>query len=105
MIFDRGKKKWTSLMLVEHVEALESLWTEFDREEKPSLDEQAILDIERTILHVYQLQKSVELLVYEDGFLIEKIGYITNVNSANQSVHLDRQLILFRNILDAKIYE
>lgn len=39
---DRGTKKWVSIMMPEHVEALERMWEEQERKEKPILDEQQI---------------------------------------------------------------
>lgn len=39
-IKDRGTKKWTSIMLPEHVKALRELNAELNKVEKPILDEQ-----------------------------------------------------------------
>ncbi|MCM3396501.1 YolD-like family protein [Oceanobacillus profundus] len=40
MINDRGTKKWTALMMPEHIEMLNQVWKELDHKEKPILDEQ-----------------------------------------------------------------
>src|SRR5690625_350683 len=46
MINDCGTKKWTSLMLPEHVEALKNVFAETDYEEKPILDEQQQMEMD-----------------------------------------------------------
>ena len=43
---DRGTIKWTSLMLPEHVEAIQKLWKEDERVEKAILDEQQLEELE-----------------------------------------------------------
>ncbi|HEY4601282.1 MAG TPA: YolD-like family protein [Cerasibacillus sp.] len=45
-IKDRGTKKWTSIMLPEHVKALRELNKELDKVQKPILDEQKIWENE-----------------------------------------------------------
>ncbi|MBR3118957.1 MULTISPECIES: YolD-like family protein [Oceanobacillus] len=42
MIHDRGSKKWTALMLPEHIEMLKALQIEYNYKEKPILDEQQV---------------------------------------------------------------
>src|SRR5690625_4014097 len=42
MVNDRGTKKWTSIMLPEHVKMIGEMYEEMDRKEKPVLDEQQI---------------------------------------------------------------
>ncbi|MCF3941554.1 YolD-like family protein [Oceanobacillus alkalisoli] len=42
---DRGTKKWTSIMLPEHVKALKEMWAEDEWKEKPMLDEQQLTEI------------------------------------------------------------
>ncbi|MFC7060778.1 YolD-like family protein [Halobacillus seohaensis] len=39
---DRGTKKWTSLMMPEHIEMLQEVWKEDEKEKKAILDEQQI---------------------------------------------------------------
>ncbi|MFC2947662.1 YolD-like family protein [Virgibacillus sediminis] len=42
---DRGTKKWTSLMMPEHIQLLNQMWKEKEYKEKPILDEQKMQDI------------------------------------------------------------
>lgn len=43
---DRGTKKWTSLMLPEHVVMIKELWAESAYKEKPNLSDQQLEEIE-----------------------------------------------------------
>ncbi|GEN31675.1 hypothetical protein HNQ35_002040 [Cerasibacillus quisquiliarum] len=43
-IKDRGTKKWTSIMLPEHVKALKQLLADERKEQKPLLDEQHLIE-------------------------------------------------------------
>ncbi|WP_101844204.1 YolD-like family protein [Halobacillus sp. Marseille-P3879] len=43
-INDRGTKKWTSLMMPEHVQMVQEVYKEQTRVDKPVLDEQQIQD-------------------------------------------------------------
>ena len=64
---DRGTIKWTSLMLPEHVEAIQKLWKEDDRVEKAILDEQQLEELEFAL----QRAKSDDLPVvikHHNGF-------------------------------------
>lgn len=42
MINDRGTKKWTALMMPEHIEMLNRMWKELEHKEQPILDEHQI---------------------------------------------------------------
>ncbi|ASF38202.1 YolD-like family protein [Halobacillus halophilus] len=64
---DRGTIKWTSLMLPEHVEALQLLWKEDEQVEKAILDEQQLEEIDFAL----QRAKSDSLpivLKYHNGY-------------------------------------
>ena len=51
MVNDRGTKKWTSLMLPEHVEILKKVFAEQSYQTKPILDEQQVVENERILKH------------------------------------------------------
>lgn len=105
MISDRGTKKWTSLMLTEHVEELEKLWREFDQKEKPVLDEQAWLEIERTIQEAYELKKELQLKIYKDGQFIYEKGQISRINPMDRTLKIAEKQIKFADLLTAELYE
>lgn len=65
---DRGTKKWTSLMLPEHVEMIKQLWAEDDFEQRPILSDQQLEENE------FLLQEALE----NDS--IVQIKYFNNHN-------------------------
>lgn len=82
MIRDRGRKKWTSLMLPEHVELLKELWDEENQREKPILEEQMKEFIEKKILNSYVTQRCIGVKYYKNNQILSVQGKI---------IHLDQQ--------------
>lgn len=67
MIRDRGRIKWTSLMLPEHVKMLRD-WAKEDLWEKPKeLDEQKLEEMDETIRQAVELNRQVAISYYNDN--------------------------------------
>lgn len=66
MVNDRGTKKWTSLMLPEHVEALKKVFAEEDNEEKPILDEQQQMEMDMILQLALKDNLTVKIKCYLD---------------------------------------
>src|SRR5690625_1887014 len=66
MINDRGTKKWTSLMLPEHVEALKKVFAETDYVEKPILDEQQQMEIDMILQLALKDNRTVKIKCYAE---------------------------------------
>jgi hypothetical protein len=64
---DRGAKKWTSLMLPEHVEALKAVFAETDVQEKPILDEQQMAEIDFKLQLAITDGLQIETAYFQDG--------------------------------------
>src|SRR5690625_1200082 len=64
MINERDKKKWTSLMLPEHVEALKKVFAETDYVEKPILDEQQQMEMDITLQLALKDNLTVKIKCY-----------------------------------------
>jgi len=64
MINDRGTKKWTSLMLPEHVEALKKVFAETDYVEKPILDEQQQMEMDMILQLALKDNRTVKIKCY-----------------------------------------
>ncbi|ASF40959.1 YolD-like family protein [Halobacillus halophilus] len=64
---DRGTIKWTSLMLPEHVEAIQKLWKEDDRVEKAILDGQQLEELEFALQRARRDDLPVEIK-HHNGF-------------------------------------
>lgn len=101
---DRGTMKWVSLMLPEHVEMLKGVFVE--RKNRPILDEQKMVEIDRNLKYALKHQVHVEITYYEDGdyltihgrlIKIEQLrGYIVLWNESGSKVAL-------RKMIDVKI--
>lgn len=65
-IFDRGNKKWVSLMMPELREGLRRLFKEETRE-RPELDEQEAERLNRLLLDAYRHGRVVRIRYWEDG--------------------------------------
>ena len=66
MINDRGTKKWTSLMLPEHIEALKKLREEEEWKEKPIIDEHLIEEINLTMQLSLKDDLTIEVEYFKD---------------------------------------
>lgn len=75
---ERGTKKWTSLMLPEHVKMLKDMWQEDDLKEKPIIDEQL------------QVEFGVKLRLASKDDLTVEITYY-----ANQNYHIEKGKLIF----------
>lgn len=60
-MLDRGTKKWTSLMMPEHIKMLEDIWEEDKEVKKPILSEDQKEEIQRTLQEA--LEQSLEVIV------------------------------------------
>lgn len=66
MIRDRGRIKWTSLMLPEHVRMLRD-WAQEDLWEKPKeIDEQKLEEMDETIKQAIEQNRKVAVHYYND---------------------------------------
>jgi len=69
---DRGTMKWTSLMLPEHIEALNRMWEEQTYKEMPILDEHQIMENNVLLQRVleYDLRSVLNILRIMIGLFI-----------------------------------
>lgn len=63
---DRGTKKWTSLMLPEHVEMIKQLWAENDYKAKPILSNQQLEENEFILQEALHNNLSVQIKYFKD---------------------------------------
>ncbi|TGB04674.1 YolD-like family protein [Halobacillus salinus] len=106
---DRGTIKWTSLMLPEHVEAIQELWKEDKKIEKPILDEQKLEEIGQVLQLAMKDDLTVELQ-HHNGFDFSYTKMkITSIDTQTKRVRgIDqsdklRTYIDFAEITDARI--
>ena len=86
MVNDRGTKKWTSLMLPEHVEMLQKLWAEDKKVPRPSLSQDDFEQMDQIInLALYQ-NVPVVLTAYQDEQTKVYQGHIKNVSQQKKAL-------------------
>lgn len=78
MIRDRGKIKWTSMMLPEHVKMLRDWVKEDQYEQKREMDEQQLEFMNETIAEAIEFNQFVTIIYYQKRkyeMVIAKIHY------------------------------
>lgn len=108
LLKDRGTIKWTSIMLPEHVQMLKEMWEETEKIEKPLLDPQELEQMNKKIEQAYQENLQISLSVYEDGFIKEVKGIITDIDIQQKQLKVQikndlTEMIAFKQIVSIKI--
>lgn len=100
---DRGSKKWTALMLPEHVEALKKLFAEQDHKEKPILDEQQMIDNEFILQQAIENDLDVEIKCFEDHDFHTVKGKLLFIDAMSKYLQLDHIEIKLENIIEVNL--
>jgi hypothetical protein len=105
---DRGRIKWTAMMLTEHVEMLKD-WQKEDRyNTKPQLDDFDLESIYEEIRLAYMRQCYVELQLWQ-GQVNTLTGLIAAINLHEKTLCLEqdgfKNTISFENIIGTKTIE
>ncbi|MFJ6411771.1 hypothetical protein CHI12_05110 [Terribacillus saccharophilus] len=89
MVNDRGKIKWTSLMLPEHVEMLQQMGREIGKATPPIMDEQQLEELEQKVRYI-QVGKTKASMMYRKGRNVENAsGIVTGLKQSEQYLLLD----------------
>ncbi len=88
MIRDRGTKKWTAMMLPEHVKMLKELNVDYYRKKKPVLDEQELEQINETLHIAMELNQPLIFTVWFDGFFEDVEGTVHFIDQINRKIHV-----------------
>lgn len=110
MIRDRGRIKWTSMMLPEHVKMLRDWVVEDGHETKRILDEQQLEEMNVVMGEAMEERKDVTIAHYEGKRYQLLIGRIHYYNELTQKLHIvDRfqqaHYIKLSDIADVRIME
>ncbi len=89
-IKDRGNKKWTSLMLVEHKKRLKELKEKEGQLEKPELDEQLKEEINSKLKQALKDDLLVKLKYFKNKSFITEAGRISKVDSIEKYIELEK---------------
>lgn len=95
MVNDRGKIKWTSLMLPEHVEMLQQMGREIGKAKPPIMDEQQLEELEQKVRYI-QVGKTKASMMYRKGRSVEHAsGIVTGLKQSDQYLLLDTRDTLY----------
>lgn len=96
---DRGMLKWAPFHSVMSEEEVLDVIKMKEKYPKPELSEDQINELEYLIVEAYNSKNMVELTIYNNGKFITKSGIITKLDGINKCIYLDKQMILFNNII------
>lgn len=88
MLKDRGTKKWTALMLPEHIALLKKVWAEDEIINRPILDSQELEMMNRQLGQAYEQRIAVKLTVYSVGMVEEYCGIVIKINNNDVCLQL-----------------
>jgi hypothetical protein len=88
MIRDRGRIKWTSMMLPEHVKLLRDWVKEDGYEQKREMDEQQLELMNETLSEAIEFDQFVTITHYRDRNYEIVIGKIHYWNELTQRLHI-----------------
>jgi len=105
---DRGNKKWTAMMLIEHRKRLKELKEREKDREKPILDEQEKAAINFKLQKAIQKKLPVEIKYYDNKRIKTTTGVVKKVNLNRKEVIIsekgDRyQQISLTNLLNLRL--
>jgi hypothetical protein len=105
VIRDRGNIKWNAMMLPEHVKVLRE-WREKDKyEEKPTLDEGALQDLNEQLLIAFTNRYEVELKIWHKGRIFKATGKIAKLHAEHGCTFEDGRTFSFESIYGITIME
>lgn len=89
MLRERGLKKWTAMMLPEHVVLLEEWRAQDIVEKRPILDEECLQNYAERIRQVWLNQESVTILCWEQERKMAHTGIIIACNMYTRRIQMD----------------
>lgn len=100
---DRGNKKWTAMMLIEHRQKMKELKESEQDRKKPILDEQEKVAINSKLRQALQNDLEVEINYYDNKRFKTAAGRIYKVDINQRYIIISNKKILFKNILELKL--
>jgi hypothetical protein len=100
---DRGNKKWTAMMLIEHRQRLKKLKERKQDRKKPILDDQEKAAINSKLQQALQNDLEVEIKYYENKQFKTAAGRIDKVDINQRYIIISNKKITFKNLLELKL--
>lgn len=91
MVYDRGKIKWASLMLPEHVDMLKELFAEEKPIKRPVLSEDQWEEMEYTIQQAISTHAAVKISYFERGYRYTVKGVIQKIDPVRKRIIIQEQ--------------
>lgn len=88
MIRDRGRIKWTAMMLPEHVKLLRDWVKEDQYEQKKSIDEQQLEWMNEILMEAVECNQLVAITHYQNHNYEIVVGKIHNWDELAQKLHI-----------------
>jgi hypothetical protein len=102
-IKDRGNKKWTAMMLIEHRKKLKEVKEHEDDREKPILDDQEKAVINSRLHQALERNLKVKIKYYRDKRFKTISGRIKRVDVNRREVVISDEVIEVEDLLELKI--
>jgi hypothetical protein len=88
MIRDRGRMKWTAMMLPEHVKILRE-WAKEDAWEEPvQLDEQKLEELNETVVNAKENKQKITVQYYAEHYYETVVGTIRSVDAIKKELEM-----------------
>jgi hypothetical protein len=100
---DRGNKKWTAMMLIEHRKRLKEFKEHEDAREKPILDDQEKAVINSGLRQALQSNLNVVINYYENKRFKTTVGKINKIDINNRVIWINGIKIPIENLLEVKL--
>ncbi|WP_018934539.1 YolD-like family protein [Gracilibacillus lacisalsi] len=78
-MIDRGNKKWTAMMMPEHLEMLHEIFEEEQKIDKPTLSEDQYHEMQITINEALQFKKKLDIVYWNNHRLHTIEGFIDKI--------------------------
>lgn len=96
---DRGMLKWAPFdSVVSTKSVIHKLAVEKQKTTMPTLSEEQIENITKTICNAYQLGETIQIKYYKNGYFYLKEGKINYINYQDQSIMLNNNHIYLSQI-------
>lgn len=100
---DRGNKKWTAMMLIEHRKRLKDLKESEKDRKKPILDDQEKAAINSKLQQALQNDLEVKIKYYDNKRFQTIAGIIEKVNTNQKCIVISNKKIPIENLIELKL--
>lgn len=100
---ERGTKKWTSLMLPEHIQMLEKMEKEQEYKEKPIIDEQMKAENYVLLQEALEFDYKIRIKYYAFHDYHFEDGYLLGMDGSNGVIYMEETEIIFDDVMEVSL--